>query len=69
MMTTQAVSTEKQKWDDIVAKIHAMDLTPEEKANVQVVAQGYFASHRTEPNLAGIAAHVKKSVMPTSVQK
>jgi hypothetical protein len=69
MTSTNNGLTEKQKWAAIVDKIQAMDLTSDEKAKVTDLASGYFQSHRTEPNLAGIAAHIKKAVLPPSIQK
>jgi hypothetical protein len=69
MTTTNNGPTEKQKWAAIVEKIQAMDLTPDEKVKVTDLASGYFQSHRAEPSLAGIAAHIKKAVLPPSIQQ
>jgi hypothetical protein len=67
--TSQAGPTDKEKWAAIVAKIQAMGLTPDEQSKVTDLASGYFQSHRAEPNLDGIAAHIKKAVLPPSSQK
>jgi len=62
--------TAKEKWAEIVAKIEALGVTPEDRVKVTDLASGYFASHDgNEPNLVALAAHVKKAVLPPSVQK